>query len=796
MHVNEPAGNTYRMTPVQMYCNPSLKRISSMQRLLYSPGNRCAPVRIPGRIRTETDTCSRHCRGPILADVETLYDRYFLEYATYVVKNRAIPEIDDGLKPVQRRILHTLFEIDDGKYHKVANVVGQTMRFHPHGDQSIFGALVSLANKDLFIDKQGNFGSVLTGGQASAARYIECRLTPLAREVLLSPEITEYVDSYDGRAREPVVFPAKVPVALILGAEGIAVGMSTRILPHNPIEVMEAQVSCLKGEPFLLYPDFPTGGLMDVSEYEDGNGRVYTRARLEPRDNGVVMVRALPFGETTESLMKSIEEAARAKRIAVSGMTDYTTGDVEIEIRTDPDAENAEIDDILRGLYAFTSCEVALTANLLVISGGHPRVMTVTDMIRHSTNRLREILEAELKIEERDLRAQLRARRLEQVFIENRIYKDIEDIDNIEGVYAAVREAIAKYSPVSTTARAVDRGMIELNEAPPEIRDAARSLLTTVYRSLDFEHYGPSREMIARNLDAVGHGPEPHRRLVRSLLAAIQHELTATRRMAAVEDLITADNLTKEDLDRLLDIPIHRITRYGIDRAEAEMREIEGQLRTVLHNLHHLTDFAIDFLEQLIRTYRDEHPRRSEVKPFTPVQERDAAARDLVLRYDTESGYMGYTIESGRPLFNVSLYDRVVIVRSGGVAGVHNTLDKMYVDLDILYCAMEESGRVFTVAYRDLEGFACIKRCTMDRCRINQLYELVPGDSELLDFTAEADPEIVLSVLGAKAGEETREILKANDFSIRSHRARGDRIERTDITTVEFVTNSSINQER
>lgn len=775
------------------------------------------PVQIPGRIRTETDTCSRHCRGPILADVETLYDRYFLEYATYVVKNRAIPEIDDGLKPVQRRILHTLFEIDDGKYHKVANVVGQTMRFHPHGDQSIFGALVSLANKDLFIDKQGNFGSVLTGGQASAARYIECRLTPLAREVLLSPEITEYVDSYDGRAREPVVFPAKVPVALILGAEGIAVGMSTRILPHNPIEVMEAQVSCLKGEPFHLYPDFPTGGLMDVSEYEDGNGRVYTRARLEPRDDGVVMVRALPFGETTESLMKSIEEAARSKRIAVSGMTDYTTDGVEIEIRTDPGAETgAAINDILRSLYAFTSCEVALAANLLVICDGHPRVMSVTDMIRHSTNRLLEILEAELKIEERDLRARLRARRLEQVFIENRIYKDIEDIDHIEGVYVAVREAIARYSPVSTTARAVDRGMIELSEAPPEIRDAARSLLTTVYRSLDFEHYGPSREMIARNLDAVGHGPEAHRRLVRSLLAAINHELTATRRMAAVEDLITVDSLSKEDLDRLLDIPIHRITRYGIDRAEAEMREIEGQLRTVLHNLHHLTDFAIDFLEQLIRSYRNEHPRRSEVKPFTPVQERDAAARDLVLRYDTESGYMGYTIESGRPLFNVSLYDRVVIVRSGGVASVHNTLDKMYVDLDILYCAMEEPGRVFTVAYRDLEGYACIKRCTMDRCRINQLYELVPGDSELLDFTAEPDPEIVLitrdagglkadgqdavkpGACGQGPGQEsedrdaretgaTREILKADDFPIRSHRARGDRIEQNGIASVEFV---------
>ena len=233
---------------------------------------------------------------------------------------------------------------------------------------------------------------------------------------------------------------------------------------------------------------------MDVSEYEDGNGRVYTRARLEPRDDGLVMVRALPFGETTESLMKSIEEAARSKRIAVRGLTDYTTGDVEIEIRTDP---GAETDDILRGLYAFTSCEVAISANLLVISDGHPRVMTVSDMIRHSTNLLLEILEAELKIEERDLRAQLPGPEARAGLHRKPYIQEIEDVEDIEGVYTAVREAIARYSPVSTTARAVDRGMIELNEAPPEIRDAARSLLTTVYRSLDFEHYGPSREMIA-----------------------------------------------------------------------------------------------------------------------------------------------------------------------------------------------------------------------------------------------------------------------------------------------------------
>ena len=719
-----------------------------------------------------------------MADVESLYDQYFLEYATYVVKNRAIPEIDDGLKPVQRRILHTLFEIDDGKYHKVANVVGQTMRFHPHGDQSIFAALVSLANKEFFIDKQGNFGSVLTGGQASAARYIECRLTPLAREVLLSPDITEYVKSYDGRAREPVVFPAKIPVALILGAEGIAVGMSTRILPHNPIEVLKAQVAYLKGEPFHLYPDFPTGGLMDVSAYDDGNGRVYSRAILESQDDGVVVVRALPFGETTESLMKSIEDAARTKNIRAFGLTDFTTDEVEIEIQTE---QGVDTEDIIRGLYAFTSCEVAIDAKLLVINDRHPHVMTVSEIIEHSTNRLLKILEAELKIKEQALRAQLRARRLEQVFIENRVYKDIEDADHIDEIYTAVRDAMSNYCPVSTTSRTIDREMNELNLATPEIRDAVRSLLTTIYRSLDFEHYGPSREMIARNLDAINHGFINHRQVVRSLLGAIRHELTADLSIAGVEDIITPDNLTREDINRLLDIPIYRITQYGIDGVEREMRDFEGQLQTVLHNLHHLTDFAIDFLEQLTRTYRDRYPRLTEVKPFTPVGEREAATRDLVLRYDTETGYMGYNIDTGQPLFNISLYDRVVIVRSGGVVGVHNTLDKMYVDLDILYCAMEESEKVFTISYRDSENLVCIKRCSLDRCRINQLYELVPGDSSLMAFTSEADPVISLHGGDPETGQEFREDLKASNFPVRSHRARGERIEKLGITNVDFL---------
>lgn len=245
---------------------------------------------------------------------DKLFQTNFLEYASYVIKDRAIPQIDDGLKPVQRRILHSLFEMDDGKFHKVANVVGNTMKYHPHGDASIFSALVTFANKDLFIEKQGNFGNIFTGDEPSAARYIECRLSPLARLVFYNPDITAYEDSYDGRNREPVVFPAKIPVLIVQGAEGIAVGMSTKILSHNMIEVAEALIACLRGEVFELFPDFQTGGLADVSDYDQGNGKVLVRARLDTKDPKKIVIRELPFGSTTESLINSIEAAAKKKQ--------------------------------------------------------------------------------------------------------------------------------------------------------------------------------------------------------------------------------------------------------------------------------------------------------------------------------------------------------------------------------------------------------------------------------------------------------------------------------------------------
>ncbi|MDY7028461.1 MAG: DNA gyrase subunit A, partial [Spirochaetota bacterium] len=281
--------------------------------------------------------------------VRSIYDKNFLEYASYVIKDRAIPDLKDGLKPVQRRILHTLFEVDDGKFHKVANVVGSCMKYHPHGDASIYSALVTLANKDLFIAKQGNFGSLLTGDEASAARYIECRIEPFARKVLYNPEITEYIDSYDGRNREPLVFPAKIPIVLIQGAEGIAVGMSTKILPHNFHEVLQAVRSVLKGESFELYPDFPGGGLVDVSDYQDGQGKVLVRARLDTKDPKKIVIRELPYGATTESLISSIEAAARKNKIKISGINDFTTDQVEIEIKL---ARGEYTQDVIDSLYA------------------------------------------------------------------------------------------------------------------------------------------------------------------------------------------------------------------------------------------------------------------------------------------------------------------------------------------------------------------------------------------------------------------------------------------------------------
>ncbi|MDR1211173.1 MAG: DNA topoisomerase IV subunit A [Spirochaetaceae bacterium] len=392
-----------------------------------------------------------------MAYIKNLFDRNFLEYASYVIKDRAIPDLEDGLKPVQRRILHSLFEMDDGKFHKVANVVGHCMKYHPHGDASIGSALVVLANKEYFIDRQGNFGNILTGDEASAARYIECRATPLSKEIFYHPKLTPMADSYDGRNREPVLFPAKIPVVLVMGAEGIAVGMSTKILPHNFVEVLEAEKACLLGRKFQLYPDFPTGGFVDVSDYRDGNGRVLVRAKIDTSDPKRVVIRELPYGSTTESLINSIESAAKAGRIKIQSLNDFTTESAEIEVKL---ARGVYAGETVDALYAFTECEQSISVNLLVIKDGLPRIMTVTEIIKHHAKQLVRILTKELEIEKKELLDKLHLRGLERIFIEERIYKAIEKMKTAKGVQDAV---IAGFKPFAKEVgpRGVSAGDVE-----------------------------------------------------------------------------------------------------------------------------------------------------------------------------------------------------------------------------------------------------------------------------------------------------------------------------------------------
>ena len=371
--------------------------------------------------------------------LKPLMKQNFLEYASYVIRDRAIPDIEDGLKPVQRRILHTMKEIDDGKFCKVANIVGDTMKLHPHGDASIGSALVVMANKEYFIDKQGNFGNALTGNPASAPRYIEARLTPLAKETLFNSELTEYTDSYDGRNKEPVVLPCKLPVSLLFGAEGIAVGMSTRILPHNFNEVIDAQIAFLKNQPFKLLPDFLSGGILDVGQYEEGNGKVLVRARIDVTDDKILTVWELPFGVTTESLIQSVQDAANKGKLKLSSIDDFTAESVEIELKA---ARGMDAEKLLKLLYAFTQCQVSISVNLLLIQANQPVQLTVSEVLRHSTLRLKDLLKQELLLSLEQTRRKWHMRRMEMYFIGEKIYQKLEACDSYEEALDVVRKAV------------------------------------------------------------------------------------------------------------------------------------------------------------------------------------------------------------------------------------------------------------------------------------------------------------------------------------------------------------------
>ena len=378
-----------------------------------------------------------------MAFVKNLFDKNFIEYASYVIRDRAIPDLEDGLKPVQRRIMHTLFEVDDGYFQKVSFVVGQTMKYHPHGDASIYGALVNLANKEIFIEKQGNFGNKFTGDGASAGRYIECRVHPLAKDFLVTnPHITNYVPNYDGRSEEPEVYRAKIPLVLIMGTEGIAVGMSTKILPYNIKEVLEAEIKCLNGESFELYPDVATGGLIDVSNYNDGNGKIITRAKFDTSDEKKIVITELPVDSNAKALLESIDGAYKAGKIKISSVDNFTTDKCCIEIKL---PRGVYTKDVIDALYAHTDCEKSISCQMLVIKDNMPVAMTATEIIKYYADKLVKIIKDELEFEKAQLTDKLHLRTIERIFVEERIYKAIESKKTQETVVKAVYDGFKPF---------------------------------------------------------------------------------------------------------------------------------------------------------------------------------------------------------------------------------------------------------------------------------------------------------------------------------------------------------------
>jgi topoisomerase-4 subunit A len=619
-----------------------------------------------------------------------LFEQNFLEYSSYVIRERAIPDIHDGLKPVQRRILQTLFNMDDGRFHKVANVVGETMKLHPHGDASIFSALVNLANKEYLIERQGNFGNIYTGDQASAARYIECRLTPLAREILFNKDLTEFVESYDSRMLEPVTLPAKIPLLLLLGADGIAVGMATKIMPHNFCELLEAQIKILHNEEVTLYPDFQKKGLVDVSHYDHGNGRIRCRARIEELNDKTIIIKDIPHGTSTQSLIESVEKAAKAGKIKILSINDYTAEEVEVEINL---ARGVYARETIEALYAFTDCEVAITPNLTLIKDNTPLTCTVEEVLEHNTRKLVHDLTRELEIDLSRLQEKLHARLLEQIFIEERLYKNIEE----ETSYKAV-------------IKSVDSGL----------QPFTAELLRPV---------------------------------------------------------------TNEDIERLLEIRIKRISRYDINKQQKEIKEIRSDIKTISHHLKDMVGYTISFLGDLLKKHGHLYPRQTELCEFEEVSARSAALANLVVGYQRTTGFLGHNIkaEDDKQDFtlNCSEYDRLLLIFNDGMYKVIPVTDKLFVGHELAWIGVVEEGLIFNVLYRDgQENLTYAKRFTTPKFILEKEYRLFPEDKRsriLLLLMGEGASAHVSLAPSPRAKSNILEVY-FDDYLLKNPNAKGKRI--------------------
>lgn len=647
-----------------------------------------------------------------------MYKDYFLDYASYVILERAVPSIEDGLKPVQRRILHSMKRMDDGRYQKVANIIGHTMQFHPHGDASIGDALVNLGQKDLLIDTQGNWGDFRTGDSAAAPRYIEARLTKFALEVAFNPQTTEWQLSYDGRNKEPINLPIKFPLVLAQGVEGIAVGLSTRVLPHNFIELLKASIKVLQEKPFKIYPDFQTGGSIDVSDYQAGKrgGKVKIRAKITKKDKSTLIITELPYGVTTSSLVDSIIKASDKGQIKIKKITDNTAKDVEIEILL---ASGISPEVTMDALYAFTNCEVSISCNACVIIDNKPVFTTVNEILRLSTFQTKELLRQELEIKKGELEEKWHMASLEKIFIEKRIYRDIEECENWECVLETIDTGLKKY--VTTPSE-------------PAIK-------------------GDTRLKLKRDI-------------------------------------------TQEDIVKLTEIRIKKISKYNSFKNDELIQQIEEELEQVQFELDHLTDYAIRYFEMLLEKYGKGKERKTEITNLEEIKARQVIIKNTKLYVNEKEGFIGTNIKEGTFVSDCSDIDDIIVFKKDGTFQVVRIGEKVFVGKDVIHTAVWRKGdnrTTYNLIYVDSKTARTMaKRFQVTAITREKEYDLTAGNpnSKILYFSANPNGESEVVNVQLTPGSKARKKVFDFDFgdlAIKGRAANGNIVTKYPVKKISFL---------
>ena len=627
-----------------------------------------------------------------LVKITGMYKDWFLDYASYVILERAVPAINDGFKPVQRRILHSMKDLDDGRYNKVANIVGHTMQYHPHGDASIADAMVQIGQKELLIDTQGNWGNILTGDRAAASRYIEARLSKFALEVIYSPKVTNWQLSYDGRKKEPVNLPVKFPMLLAQGAEGIAVGLSTKILPHNFNELIKASISYLKGRSFKIYPDFQTGGSIDVENYNDGlrGGKIRVRASISQIDKSTLVINQIPFSTNTSSLIDNILKANDKGKIKIKKIEDNTAENVEILIYLPP---GISPDKTIDALYAFTDCESSISPLCCVIIDNKPSFIGVSEILKISTDNTVEILKKELEVQLNELENQWHSASLERIFIENRIYRNIEDVETWEGI-----------------------------------------------------------------LDTINKGLQPHTALLKR-------------------------PVSEEDIIKLTEIRIKRISKFDIDKAKQRIETLEGDISEVKNNLNHLIDFTIRYFNHLLKTYGVGKERKTQLTTFDDVDAKKVVVRNQKLYVNKEEGFVGTGLRREEYVCDCSDIDDIIVFTSSGLMQVVKVDSKVFIEKNIIHVSVfkrKDSRTIYNMIYRDgKSGTYFIKRFPVTGVTRDKLYNLTQGkpNSEIIYFSANPNGEAEIVTINLRNTGSIKKLkwdLDFADLQIKGRKSKGN----------------------